>query len=415
MHYSRAKPSAAKNYIIKFINCTWEQNKAVFGSAVEASVHASDTLTSGYVMSPIFKDCQFISNFRLEEEYDCINDSHELLTRFSWGKGVFFATALPIQFKGNTTFFGSNTSALAVSASIIEFAAGSNVNFTNNTAFEGGAINLLGLSEIHVKDNSTFLFHNNTAIFKGGAIAHRSGNKLDFVSSRRCFIQYVGDTTVVSERSITIEFKNNSALPHGDCRKSYGQAIYATTLIPCVRTCMKHGQHNTDIPFDCIGDVIFWNRSYRNAVSTDGAIFSLSNENNMLTAIPGKEFELMFKLLDENGKEAYGSYHVTVWPKMRSDQTSVKLDPTYSYIHDKTIKLYGEPGHKARIVIGANSFRDIAMGLEVEMEEYPPGFVTHNHASNHKGVECVCFANRVDKTYLGILRCELNSSCYDPT
>ena len=100
--------------------------------------------------------------------------SEELLTRFSWGKGAFFTTALPILFKGNTMFFGSNTSALCVSSSIIEFAPGSNVNFTkfNNTAYEGGAINLLGLSEIHVSDNSTFLFYNNTAIVKGAWSNH---------------------------------------------------------------------------------------------------------------------------------------------------------------------------------------------------------------------------------------------------
>ena len=67
LHYSRAK-LATQNYIIKFINCTWEVNKALFGSAVEASVHASDKLASGYVMSPVFKDCQFMSNFRLEKE-----------------------------------------------------------------------------------------------------------------------------------------------------------------------------------------------------------------------------------------------------------------------------------------------------------------------------------------------------------
>ena len=401
LHYSRAK-DATWNYIIKFINCTWEKNIALFGSAVEASLHVSDKLTSGYVMSPVFRDCKFMSNYRSREEKVLdINHYGDDLARLSWGKGVFFTTALPILFKGNTIFFGSNASALCLSSSIIEFAVGSNVNFTNNRGFEGGAINLSGLSEIHVRDNSSFLFYNNSALSKGGAIVYRSGNKLDFVSSRRCFIRYVGNTMTVDERSITIKFENNSALPAGNSNNSYGHTIYATTLIPCRRACTKQGKNMyTDIQFGCIGNVIFWdNRSHE--VSTDGAIFS-SNKSNKMTAIPGKEFELRFKLLDENCEEAYDSYRVAV-PK--SNQTSITLDPTYSFIRNKIIKLYGEPGHKAQIIVGTNNFHDISVGLEVEMEQCPPGLVTQ---MNKKGIECVCSASMVNKTYFGIQQCELN-------
>ena len=47
-------------------------------------------------------------------------------------------------------------------------------------------------------------------------------------------------------------------------------------------------------------------------MSTDGAIFAQSNGSSEMTAIPRKEFELKFTLLDENDKETYGSYHVAV-------------------------------------------------------------------------------------------------------
>ena len=406
LYYSRVK-IPTQNYIIKFTNCSWEKNKAQFGSAVEASVHPTDKLTSGYI-SPVFKDCQFISNYRKEENYcnEYRDDKTSFATcRFSWGKGVFLTTGLPVLFGGNTTFSGSNTSALYVSSSIVEFEAGSNVNFTNNTGLEGGAINLLGLSEIHVRDNSMFLFFNNTAISKGGAIIYRSGNKLDFVSSRRCFIQYVGNTMIVSERSIIIEFKNNHALDnHGT---AYGHTIYATTFIPCKTACTKQDEYNTG--FDCIGNVTYKNRSRLSRdheVSTDGAFFALSNGSSEMTAIPGKEFELNFKLLDENYEEAYDSYQVSV-PNIENDQTNVTLDPMYSYIRDKTVKLYGEPGQRGRIIVATNNFHDIAVGLEVEMEACPPGFVTKMNLKN--GIECVCSANTESKRYFGILRCESNS------
>ena len=309
LHYSRVK-FGTQNYVIEFINSTWERNKAVFGAAVQASVHVSDKLTSGTITSPVFQDCKFMSNNRTEETFD-VNRSEDELARLTWGKGVFFTTALPIRFKGNTLFYGSNATALCLSSSIVEFAAGSNVNFTKNTGSEGGAINLYGLSEVHVSDNSSFLFYNNTALSKGGAIIYRSGNKLDLVSSRKCFIRYVGDTMTVEERSITLEFKNNYARPLRN-NKSYGHTIYATTLIPCRRACKEQGEHNyTDIQFGCIGNVIFWDNK-THEVSTDGAVFSLSNESNKMTAIPGKEFELKFKLLDENNEEAYNSYRIIV-------------------------------------------------------------------------------------------------------
>jgi hypothetical protein len=402
LHYSRAK-SATQNYVIEFVNCTWEKNKALFGAAVEASLHVSDKLTSGYTASPMFRNCKFLSNYRIKEKLVVKED----LVRLSWGKGVFFTIGLPILFEGNTLFFGSNATALCLSSSIVEFAAGSKVNFTSNMGFEGGAINLYnGLSEVHLNDNSSFLFYNNIAILKGGAMTYRSGNKLDLISSRKCFIRYVGNTTTVEKRSITLEFKNNSALQAGNRNISYGHTIYATTLISCRRACKKQGDHNVnnDIQFGCIGNVTFRNnRSHE--ISTDGAVFSLSNESNTMTAIPGKEFELKFKLLDENDEEAYDSYHITV---QRSDKMNITLDPTYSFITDKTIKLYGKPGDKGQIVIATNNFRDIAVALDIEMEECPPGFVTQLN-QNKKGIECVCSASTVDKTYLGIFRCELNS------
>ena len=400
LYYSRTK-YGTQNYRIEFINSTWERNTAVFGAAVQASLHVSDKLTSGYTISPVFQDCKFMSNYRIEEKLD-----KEKLARLSWGKGVFFTTGLPIQFKGNTLFFSSNATALCLSSSIVEFAAGSNVNFTNNTGFEGGAINLYGLSEVHVNDNSSFLFYDNTALSKGGAIMYRSGNKLDLVSSRRCFIRYVGDTTTVDERSITLEFKNNSARALRN-NKSYGHTMYATTLIPCRQACKEQGGHNytaIQLNFGCIGNMIFWdNKTYE--VSTDGAVFSLSNESNKMTAIPGKEFELKFKLLDENNEEAYDSYRIAT---PQSKATSIKLDPTYSFISDKTIKLYGEPGHKGTVIIGINNFRDIAVGLNVEMEQCPPGFVTDQNIKNNS-TECACSASVADKRYFGIFQCELHS------
>ena len=387
LHYSRTK-TASHNNQIQFSNCSWELNIAYFGSAVEVSLHKSDILGSGYALCPSFENCQFVSNYRLENE-----SKREHSATYSWGKGVLLITGLPIMFSGKTIFNGSNTSAIYASSSTINFAVGSNVEFIDNQGFEGGAVNLIGLSTIHIRDNSTFLFFNNTAFMRGGAIMYKSTNKLDFVSSRNCFIRYVGNTEIIGDRSVTITFENNTAT--GKNGTSSGHTIFATTLLPCKRAC----KGNTSI-LGCIGNV-----SYRNnrthELSTDGARFNVL-QDSVIPVIPGKEVELNFTLLDDENEEAYNSYHVQVWAR---NKTAIVLDPAYSYIKDKTIRLFGKPGDRANLIVGIDSFRTLAMLLQVELEHCPPGFVTQMN-SEKNGEECVCSAKTHNKTYFGIFRCD---------
>ena len=389
LHYTHTK-TATQNNQIQLNNCSWESNMAHFGSAVEVSLHKSDMLGSGYALHPSFKNCQFVSNYRLEDV-----SKREHSANYSWGKGVLLVTGLPIKFSGKTIFNGSNTSAIYASSSIINFAVGSNVEFIHNRGYEGGAVNLIGLSAIHIRDNSTFLFLNNTAFMRGGAIMYKSTNELDFVSSRNCFIRYVGNTKVTSKRSITITFENNRTT--GNNGTSAGHTIFATTLLPCKRACKE----NTSV-LGCTGEV-----SYRNnrthELSTDGATFNVL-QDSVVSAIPGKEVELHFTLLDDENEEAYNSYHVSVWSTRPRNKTTITLDPAYSYIKDKTIKLFGRPGDRAHVIIGTDSFRKIAMSLQVEMEHCPPGFVIQMN-SEKKGEECVCSAKTHNKTYFGIFQC----------
>ena len=227
---------------------------------------------------------------------------------------------------------------------------------------------------------------------------YESTNELDFVSSRNCFIRYVGNTKEISERSIMITFKNNRAT--GKNGTSAGHTIFATTLLPCKRAC-KGKSLNTSV-LGCIGNV-----SYRNnrthELSTDGAKFIVL-QDRVISAIPGKEVELNFTLIDDENEEAYNSYHVSIWSKNKS---TVVIDPAYSYINDKTIRLFGRPGDRAHLIVGTDSFRKIAMSLQIEMEHCPPGFVIQMN-SDRKGEECACSAMVHNKAYRGIFQCAIS-------
>ena len=387
------------NNSILFDNCQWKQNKAQFGSAVEISPHVWDIIATGYLPHLEFKDCNFSSNFRQE-----VKIGEELSVNYTWGKGTILTSSFPIFLSGKTTFQSGNSSALYASSSCIKFASGSYVEFSNNTGYEGAAVALIGFSSLHVEDNSTFLFLNNTAISKGGAIIYRSNNKLDFVSSRSCFIQYVGSTKSVEERAITFQFQHNKA---GTSRDAYGQTIYATTILPCVRGCSGREGKESVHGLSCIGTFKFINEK-RHEISTSGARFDVRNNyvQHPISVVPGQEVEFEFQLFDDLNNETFDSYHVLL-DKRNSGQGSVQLDPTYEYIPDKRVRLYGDPGEKAHVQLGTTGFREITISFEIKMEQCPPGYVTQLNAKL-KGIECVCSANTPNKTYIGIERCNQN-------
>ena len=384
------------NNSIKFSDCLWEQNKARFGSAVEISPHVWDIIATGYLPNVEFKDCNFSSNFRQEIEV-----TEDFSANYTWGKGTFLTTVFPIVFTGKTSFYSSNSSALYALSSSIEFAAGSVVEFNNNTGYQGGAVALIGYSALHVQDNSTFLFINNTAISKGGAIIYISNNKLDFVSSRSCFIQYVGATELVEERAITFQFQGNKV---GTNEEAYGQTIYATTILACQRGCFGRNGVKSANGLSCIGSFEFINEK-RHEISTSGARFIVQKSyiQQPVGVIPGQEVELEFKIVDDLDNETVDSYHVLL-AKSNGSQGSVRLDPTYSYILDKRVRLFGDAGDRVQVQLGTTGFREITISFEIKMEQCPPGYVVQINF-NKKGSECACSANTPNKTYVGIDKC----------
>ena len=388
------------NNSILFDKCRWEQNRARFGSAVEISPHVWDIIAIGYLPHLKFKDCNFSSNFRLEVKIE-----EKFSANYTWGKGTILTSSFPIFFSGKILFQFSNSSALYASSSCIEFDSGSVVEFKNNTGYEGAAVALIGFSALLVQDNSIFRFFYNNAISRGGAISYRSSNKLDFASSRSCFIQYVGATIEsVEDRNITFQFQHNKV---GINKEAYGQTIYATTILPCVRGCSGREGKKSIHGLNCIGTFKFINEK-RHEISTSGARFVIQRSyiQQPIGVIPGQEIEFEFQILDDLNNETFDSYHVLL-EKTGKSQGRVRLDPTYRYITDKTVRLYGDPGERAHILLGTTGFREITISFEIRMEQCPPGYVTQMNAKQ-KGSECICSANTPNKTYIGIKHCNQN-------
>jgi hypothetical protein len=404
--YSSQSQLRSLDNSIKFIDCTWQKNKAQYGSAVDISPHVYDTLAGGYLPEPSFTNCNFTMNYvqQVQEKYGST-------VTYNRAKGAFLCTGLSVHFIGNTVFDGNTGTAMYMSSSSIHFKEKSFVQFKNNTGFEGGAVTLLGFSVLYVMNNCTMNFVRNSAESFGGAIVYLSNNKHDFSSSRSCFIQYAGNTKSVEDRYINFTFLDNTAGKEVDAVTVYGASIFTTTLRPCRRGCCDNGQqanmcdmndnNETHFGFSCIGNFHF-SSNVTNDVSTSGAKFMWNNDSpSRFLVPPGQAVALPFQLLDDLNQETFGLYHVSVHCD-RGDNNSINLDPANSYISDKTVRLYGNPGSKATLQLATTAFREISISIKIEMQQCPPGYIMKD---TDKGTDCMCSAHTATK-YFGIQRCD---------
>ena len=213
--------------LIMFEECLWEGNTATYGAAVDLSIPVQNINSYGFLPTPHFKNCSFISN--IATYFDAYTDNI-------------------IQFDNNTG------SALYLMSSTVQFSVNSNVNFTNNQGINGGAIAVLGHSVMQISDSSEFLFSHNKAENRGGAIFYNTPNSKDYPILKSCFLQYIG-TKRFASRGIEFIFSQNVAggseeKTTEDFNTQYGHSIFAATLFPCYSSCTKKRIHGRNEIFD---------------------------------------------------------------------------------------------------------------------------------------------------------------------
>ena len=396
--YSSQSSTQYANDTMKFEGCKWLENMARYGSAMDISPHRWDTLSYGFLPIPELKDCQFKLN-RVIRKVCKHSDKKDKI-----GRGALLVSSFYIRFQGTISFESNNGTAMYLTSSIIEFATGTNARFFNNSGLEGGAINLIGFSSLYVKDRSTFNFVDNQAINKGGAIHSLSIDKHDYVSSRRCFIKYTGNTAAKEQRNITFRFSGNMAnaadtVPKQKSTYNYGHTIFATSLQPCRYACSA--QSSEAEMFSCIGNFSYGNQSAEDEISSSGETFNLDKDPKLpLLVIPGQEFKLPVNVLDDFQHHVRAVYHVTI---TNDEGSNIRTDEAYSYLYDKRMILFGEPKSTGTLHIFKTGFREIEISIEVQLLECPPGYVLHEERTLKK---CTC-AREMEYlySYPGLIKC----------
>ena len=143
---------------LSFKNCSWTENVGLLGSAIDLDfwrIH-----TTGAKTQVKFSACTF---------YDNIDSGIPLNITTVWydfnsvGAGALYADGIPIIFEESVEFTKNTGSALTIYDTFARFSDNCNATFINNTAWMGGAIALLGASQIWINPHTKFLFKNNKA------------------------------------------------------------------------------------------------------------------------------------------------------------------------------------------------------------------------------------------------------------
>ena len=367
-------------YTISFKQCWWIENVARTGSGVDLNVH---TFPQGIVAPVWFKDCKFIRN---TNEY-VVNQSVWLL-----GIGSLYGDAVPVDFNGSCVFIYNIGGALAVTAATLTFHQDSYVSFENNTGHHGGGIALLGNAYMLVKENTSLHFYGNQAKAKGGAIFSLAPSERDFVSTKKCFVNYVYFNVPPYKWNTAFVFRNNSAM--------IGNSIFVTTLLPCIWDGLP-GQSNVDQ--SSIKEVLYWNGTFDYGhsnltfeISTEPLYIEETNINVLIP--PGKLFDLNITPTDDKMDHTTAVFLV----QTDYDNNSVSVDPTTNYTSNGTVRLRGWPSTSFDLKLQTVGVRPLLVTFKATLGDCPPGYDIYGDG-DEAVCKCSSYSNR---SYYGIPKCD---------
>ena len=384
---------------VTFINCSWKNNRARYSSAVKLNLQNQGTYNSkGLLPKVTFKNCIFEGN-HLNTLTKLMND--KLAYVHKRGSGCFGSIGYKVQFNSSMQFINNSGGALYLVSSTVEINSGNAISFIDNTGYYGGAVGLFGTSILHLHDNITLNFTNNTAIVKGGAIYQEYIDTLEYISLRKCFFHYYNPKG--KNGSITCFFRNNRLINSGSMTHSeslvHGHSIYMHSLKSCksvmsLRSPFITNSYYTEYSGKVVR-VIFQN-STGDEILTAGTKFKVKmNITYDFPVIPGKITHLPIEINDDFNRTVYRIYQALL-----KSNNSMLLDPNYMNVYYNKILLYGRPGERGNVTFSLSSIGEEEIILPVVMLDCPPGYVSE--IQNGLNL-CVCSTQ--GKQYLGISHC----------
>ena len=372
----REYPNSQKHTMnaIRFENCSWHNNVARLGSAVDLTLWHLEPSDSGLlIMKPVFTNCIF--------DFNSIGYTSDTSTPA--GIGTLYTDSVPIQFQNDTHFIGNSGSAITSLDASVEFGIDSVTEFIDNSAQVGGGIALFNKAFIMLNAHSSISFINNRAFLNGGGLYWENIGDHQLISSRNCFIRYFDSTADPSEWQIEMRFLGNNA-------NLSGHAIYATTILGCLWGGQSHGEL-VDPKTDYY-KVFCWSKSAwnygpnttcngTNIIATSPAYFADAKDSPQcqdsysISVIPGKESKLPLKMLDDRLKPVPSKSLVF---SLHKNST---YDSVTEYITYRNVSYYGDPyqDNQAELFLKTIHPRVISTKINLQFEKCPPAFVLENN------------------------------------
>ena len=364
-------------------DCVWESNKGQLGSGLDLSIFHS--VSEGTIHDVVLTNCSFISNVVTSPK----KDSASIL-----GSGAMYVDGVPTVFDNIVTFCDNHDeTALVVSATMILFNSNTTAIFTNNSGNNGGAIALHLSAFMEINVGTHFLFENNIARNRGGAIyAESFGTSLE-QTSLDCMIRYSNMIIHPSQWDTVFNFSNNQANRHSS-------SIYASTIQPCT---LLNGYTDDDGDTNRTRNVFCWNendnsiweydsdrsqRACMEHIQTDIASFDSVSTN--ITVMPGLSAKLNIKPLNDQGSNI-SEYIFHVYP---SNDDAIKIDEDYYYISQNIVTIYPASNETKRgtIVLEAVQQNIVQFEVNVTFQDCHAGLSLKNDSHNH--YKCTCPPNQ---------------------
>ena len=368
-------------------DCVWEGNKGQLGSGLDLSILHS--ISEGTIHDVVLSNCSFLSNVVVA------NPNSKKGGVSTLGSGAMYVDAVPTIFNKSVTFCDNyDETALVVLRTNISFNSNTTAVFANNSGDNGGAIALHFSAFMEINAGTHFLFKDNTARNRGGAIYAESFGMSFEQTSLDCMIRYSNMTICPSEWDTEFIFSNNQA-------NSRNNSIYAPTIQPCTLL----GDDSDDS--SDIKDVFCWNDGISNSsiweydsdtsqsacmehIQTDIAYFGSMSTNFSVT--PGAPVVLDIKPRNEQGSNI-SEYIFHVYP---SDDEAIKVDEDYIYISNNIVFVYPATNEtkQGTIVLEAvqqntvQFVKIVQFEVNVTFNECLAGLSLKNDA--HNNLECTC-------------------------
>ena len=353
------------NYI-KFIECNFKGNIAYSGAAMHISLNFIRNFGTFLVGLVWIRDSNFSENSITSLNYSSKRSDIQNVTR----NGILFIYKVWVYFEGENFFCSNGGTALEVSSSTIEFKLSANTTFYNNSGEKGGAILLVGQSQMFLNGNVNLRFQSNSASLLGGAIALLHLQVLNLGYSEECFMykKFYG--------FVSFEFSNNQA--------KLGNDIFLPSWKACLYKCKS--KTVTDMfASKCLGNFTFSNNSNSLASST-----SSLQVTSPIHPIPGVLYQLDIIQTDEFRNDVHEIF--PLFSTVSSKCSTVSISE--NIIARNSVKLYGTPSCNGTLYLSTNTVTntDVKVAVSFEFAECSPGFV-------FIGNKCICPVLTNDQYY----------------